>query len=166
MNFLTSWRNKLSGAIAHHPTLRQSSLFGELEELDDGLWRTTTPVEFIHGLEPIGVTIDTDARDAKGRPTDGGEIFTELRAQYADLRREIGGMLCKATPKAHAIGLWERVTLGNIAIWREPETAKPVVALEYFLNESPEYVYTIRLEADEQATGGRHWRAVDVIVSG
>ncbi len=120
MNFLSSWRERLAGAIHHHPALCEDTVFGQLEELDGGRWHTTATVEFLPGMEPVGITIDTDYQGEKGSPGECGDIFDELREQYLSMRAAIGNLLCKATPRAHATHLWEPRDSGQYRHLEDP----------------------------------------------
>jgi hypothetical protein len=46
---------------------------------------------------------------------------------------------------------------GAREIWRHPGTGRPVFALEFQLDDAPEYTYVVRIE---------NWRPVDVLVVG
>jgi hypothetical protein len=110
-------------------------------------------VELVEGIEPITVMIEGE----NGPDGEARQAFDELRRRYNGLKASIGPMLCKAAPRVRAKCLWEHAWLASVEIWRDPVSGKPVFALEYQLDDDPEYTYVVRVE---------NWRAVDVLVVG
>jgi hypothetical protein len=153
MGFLATLRERLTEAVTQHPAVRTDPLFGELEQVGTGLWQTKQPVQVVEGMAPVTVLIEGDSGpDATAR-----EVFEELGRRYSGLKASIGPMLCKTAPRVRAKCLWEHASLSSVEIWREPRTKQPVLALEYELDDDPEYSYVVRVE---------NWRAVDVLVVG
>ena len=149
MGLLSNLRER----ITHHPTVRQDPVFGEMEQVGSGLWQTVQPVPFLPGLEGVSVSVEGDSVP----DTASHQAFEELSRRYEGMKASIGQMLCKTAPRVRAKCLWEHAWLASIEIWRDPVTAKTVLALEYQLDDDPEYAYVIRVE---------DWRAVDVLVTG
>lgn len=153
MGFLTTLRHRFSQAVTHHPTVRDDPLFGKLEQAGAGLWQTTEPLELVEGLDPITVMIEgDDGPDASARAA-----FQELGRRYAGMKAAIGPLICKTGPRVRAKGLWDHASLASVEIWRDPISAKPVFALEFQLDDDPEYSYIVRVE---------NFRPVDVLVVG
>jgi hypothetical protein len=151
MGFLATLRVRITEAVSQHPDVRTDPLFGRLEQAGEGLWQTTQPVPLVEGTDPISVMVQGDP-DSASR-----ETFEELGRRYNGLKASIGPMLCKAAPRVRAKCLWEHATLASAELWREPGTNKPVIALEFELDDDPEYAYVVRVE---------NWRAVEVLVVG
>jgi hypothetical protein len=153
MNFLAQLRHRLSDILHHHAILHEDPLLGAMEEFSPAQWRTTMPVEFLPGMEPIHVTLEADAdgSDATGRAT-----FLELRERYAELQRSICPMICKVTTREHPASLWHHAVLAGVDIWHGPE-GEAVIALQYLLDHDPEYTYVVRVE---------QWRPLDVLITG
>jgi hypothetical protein len=153
MGFLATLRERLTEAVHHHPAMRTDPMFGQLEQAGVGLWQTTQPLPLADGSGPVTVMIEGEAGpDATAR-----DAFEELGRRYSGLKASIGPMLCKTAPRVRAKCLWEHASLSSVEIWREPRTNQPVFALEYELDDDPEYSYVVRVE---------NWRAVDVLVVG
>jgi hypothetical protein len=149
MGFLTSLRER----ITHHPSVRMDPIFGEMEQAGPGLWQTTDPVPMLPGMEGVSISVEGD----DGPDGASHEAFEELCRRYDGLKTSAGPLLCKAAPRVRSKCLWEHAWLASVEIWREPGTGKPVFALEYQLDDDPDYAYIVRVE---------NWRAVDVLVTG
>jgi len=157
MGLLTNLRDR----ITHHPSIRTDSVFGEMEEAGPGLWQTTQPIPFLPGME--GVCVSVEGAGGGAGESDNGpdqvahDAFEQLSRRYDGLKASIGPMLCKAAPRVREKCLWEHAWLASIEIWRDPVTCHPVFALEYQLDDDPDYAYIIRIE---------NWRAIDILVAG
>lgn len=157
MGFLATLRGRLTDAVMHRPLVCADPVLGELEQIGGGLWQTRQPVLLLEGMEPIGVTIETEILGDLSAGSEGRTVFLEFQKQYPALRSPIGKLLANVSPRVIPENLADHALLESLEIWREPRTGKPVLALEYVLTDSPEYTYIVRVE---------NGRPVDVVISG
>jgi hypothetical protein len=154
MGFFFRLRDHFTNALHHRPILHDDPLLGAMEEIGNGFWRTTDPVEFGPTGEPVNVVLEADD---DGSDTHGRAAFAELQNRYDRLQSAISPVICIAAPRARMECLWARTTLSLTEIWHGKLPGDPpIIALHYQLDDDPEYTYVVRLE---------NWRPVDVVVA-
>jgi hypothetical protein len=127
---------------------------GPLEQVAEGLWRTTEPFALFPQAEPLHLTIEGDQAGPAG---DLRLLIADLQLRYEGLRPAIEPLLRNADPRSSPRNLWPHATLEAVEIWRHPTDNHPVFALHYALDDFPEYTFVVRLE---------NWTPMDVLVTG
>ncbi len=155
MGLLHLLRQRLSDSL-HHAVLHvEDPLLGPMEQVAEGLWRTTGAYALFENAPPVYVTLEGDHA---GPAPDLRAMLAELQGRYASLRPAIEPLLRNADPRsAPRLALWPHATLESVEIWRHPGDHHVVLALDYALDDFPEYIFVIRVE---------NWQPMDVLVTG